>query len=1145
MKRQFLFLTIVLCSCCALSSTADQFDTVVGQASTSLRGVDGVVSSDGILYLAWIDAGTLRLALSYDNGGSWFQQNINTPQNGTYATRMGGLQMVVDHFGRVFILTNVYFGTGGYGQEFYYKIYCITNASGTWQEELVLDYLTYRYRYDVQPDGFYYNNIAIPFDAFCDVQGNVRVFMKHHGWWSYGGEIFELVRSAGASGTWGALSSVCHIRHPNVDFQSNIYEQAVQKSDGGVVIVAVNRDGDTNTDLPVEQRNRFAFYVEREAGGEWSDYQIFGAANNYEGSKGNLNIDVDQEDNIHVLYVNPSFTDLLYTRNWGPPEVVATIPTANERFNTCFLDAEADGLLTVGYSLYNTVTTSYTRYPSLIERDGFGPWSSPVTFSSRVGSLSTVTGVARFDMFHGGSFEGALKWCCWGPATYPMSLVYLQDEPRKVEPSFRLEVLNPTPLFSHNEQPRFQIAVLPENGFNQKVHLFSNVEWPPTRLTAETVTPPGTTTVVMERLEDGHEPMWYDLAVWAESEDGTILREVFIDFEIFGDYGEVARLALRASDWKVRIGDSLKIYGRLLPGLEGETINFDVQNFGIPHSPGITSGVNSTTTGHQGFFTWDFSPVEPGSYGIKATWDGIPDVLPPTESDPIYIEEILPRQSKISLRIPFEGDVQVDAAIPFVCRVSPAPAGDIGTAEFIAHYGIQNGDPLDTETQTISFTNGEYQGTFTPTREGLAELRCHWMGEGAFSEGAETPPVILSVSAAGSSSEKRTIAASMDPGMCILVAGVSSDQLPTNVRDYLNNLSYSVLQGRRFTKPRLKYVNDVAEQDVTWDGQDDGVVDIVESSASAVNLALNQVASSVGASAPVSLFLVADRGEAAELLMNDGTRLSASALDAQLTSQLGTTREIRIVVEASHSGAFCQALIASNRTIISSARAERASFASGGLLSFSQLFWTNVQYGWDLKKSFENARDYLNAVFGYYGAPKPMFIAASDYEPNYQFYGISADAEDMFAPDIDSIFQSTVVESPGTAVISARVSDDVGVHAVSATIRKPDGTTTSVPMQLQDATTYSAQLGSETLSQLGVYLVSIVAIDEARNASVPRASEIVVINRADLNSDGKVNAQDLCILIAEMDSPTRFFDIIEDGQLDFLDFLEIARRWDP
>ncbi|HNT35943.1 MAG TPA: hypothetical protein PKH07_13210, partial [bacterium] len=567
MKTLFLIVVVGLFLCVSMFASAEQVETSVAQVQTSLRGVDGVVDAYGGLHLAWIDGGTLQYATSYDDGKSWYQYSINTPRNGTYATRMGGLHLAIDPWGNAFMFTNVYFGNAGYGQEFFYKIYCITNVTGVWQEEVVVDYLTYFYRYDSAGD-FYLNNLANPFDAFSDAQGNIHLFLRHFGWWSYGGELFEKVRSAGSTGAWGGLTSICHIYHPNVDFQSSIYEQAIQTSDGGAVVIALNRDGNTNTSLPVQNQNRFVYYLERAAGGAWSNYQPFSIGDNYEGSKGFMNIDVDEGDNIHVLHVQPGFANLLYTRNWGTPELVATVPTANDRFNTCLLDAQADGLLTVGYTLYNTATSSYTRYPSLIERDGAGPWSPPVAFSDRVQTMTPVTGVARFDTYLGGSYEGPLRWLCWGPAAYPLSLVYLQDEPRKPEPDFEIKLVDPVTLYTAGEQPQFRVTVLPKNGFNQEVNLFLHSEYPPARLTADTVLPPAVTTVLGEQIPEVGESTEYHMFLTADSSDGRKFRDLFIPYQIFYPIDEMSALSLNSGRETIRVGETLPLSGRLLPGLE-------------------------------------------------------------------------------------------------------------------------------------------------------------------------------------------------------------------------------------------------------------------------------------------------------------------------------------------------------------------------------------------------------------------------------------------------------------------------------------------------------------------------------------------------------------------------------------------------
>jgi len=718
-------------------------------------------------------------------------------------------------------------------------------------------------------------------------------------------------------------------------------------------------------------------------------------------------------------------------------------------------------------------------------------------------------------------------------------------DPTPETPSFFLRAADPIVVVEEGQKPKFHFALIPINGFNKPVTFGLAGDTLSFRFYPNNVVPPAAITLVLPAAHTDVESESKTITVTAEDSLKSATYELDLTYEIVKPSITRSSLSIQAQRETIRLGDATRIVGKLVPGNPNETIDISISVFADDGSPLFTDNAQVQTR-LEGRFVYELLPPEQGTYRIVADLSALSS-LPHSTSNSVVVD-VVPRESRLSLKLDLPQWPSVGEPLAFFGRLTPIASDEPSAINVHVWYDLHDGISSATELYPATLVGGDYNGVLLPSQSGVMRIQTTWAGAPPNVNGAQSPPIVVPVSEAPVPGGAKLQTTGIDPGVAVLIAGATSTSLYTEVRDYLSNLSYYVLNNRRFNDLHLEYANDNSEQDVDWDTLPDaGVVDIVESSTASVDQALDAAATIADVTGQVSVFVVAEEGDGANLLMGDGSVLSATELDTMLSARLGTTRDVRVLVEASDSGDFCDALASSNRTIICSASTEQASYFADGLLSFSQLFMTQVQAGWSISDSFEYARDYLRAVFGYYGAQTPALLDGDDFDASLLYYGISSDATDMLAPDIEGVFEPLMLDQTPEAEIFARATDDTELYTVEASVRKPNGQVVSVTLteEYPGSRKYLANIQEDVLTHLGYYDVTFIALDAARNASEPQSSEILFVSVADLNGDMAVNAADLFIIAEEMHTVDSVYDIVEDGYVDYKDLLAVARRWRP
>ena len=228
-------------------------------------------------------------------------------------------------------------------------------------------------------------------------------------------------------------------------------------------------------------------------------------------------------------------------------------------------------------------------------------------------------------------------------------------------------------------------------------------------------------------------------------------------------------------------------------------------------------------------------------------------------------------------------------------------------------------------------------------------------------------------------------------GKAIVIAGRkgTGDSL-WPATDYLADVGYNALLYRGFSKANVQYLNCVTNQDA--DGN--GAFDDIDLETTKANTALT-FTNWANNSDKLFVYLVdhgADPGSNGVFYLNASDTLTASELDTWLDDLQNTyTTEVTVVIDCCHAGSFVDELTytgtAKRIVIASCAGGEPSYFVAGGLVSFSDAFFSGVALGLDIGSSFEQAQ------------------AAMD---TYQTAWIDDNGDGVYQDGVDGAYASTV-----------------------------------------------------------------------------------------------------------------------------------------
>ncbi len=326
------------------------------------------------------------------------------------------------------------------------------------------------------------------------------------------------------------------------------------------------------------------------------------------------------------------------------------------------------------------------------------------------------------------------------------------------------------------------------------------------------------------------------------------------------------------------------------------------------------------------------------------------------------------------------------------------------------------------------------------------------------------------------------------------------------------NFAYRALVQQGFVKGTIEYLSADTDLDLDQNGQ----ADDVDADATNANFQ-NAITGDFAAGADSLTVYMVDHGGLDTFRMSGSEILDASTLDGWLNAWQTANPGARVTViyDACQSGSFVDELQSDvfDRVVIASSGAdENAYFVSQGTLSFSSSFWTHVFNGLTVEQSYLLARDATSTAFpaqnpllesngdGTADTPEDLARVAASFIGNGT--DVSADA-----PTIASVSAAQTVASGNSATLDAvGVTDPDGVARVWAVLRPPGFNPGSPDNPVQDLPTFDLEpLGGsddyqETFNgfaEVGTYQVSIYALDNLGNTSLPRVTSVTVDNPLD------------------------------------------------
>jgi len=261
-------------------------------------------------------------------------------------------------------------------------------------------------------------------------------------------------------------------------------------------------------------------------------------------------------------------------------------------------------------------------------------------------------------------------------------------------------------------------------------------------------------------------------------------------------------------------------------------------------------------------------------------------------------------------------------------------------------------------------------------------------------------------------------------GKAIIVAGGKSFDDPVWLAtDYIADKAYNVLRYRGFSKDNIQYLSFDPNQDA--DGND--LLDDIDLSSAFTNTAWSFT--NWAENANQLLVYLADHGSDSAgqgfFRLNSTEILAATNVDAWLDNLQDTyNMDVTVIMDFCYAGSFLDELEytgTAKRILLAAASSnELTYFIAGGAVSFSDLFWSGILQGQDIKSSFDLAKEGMDsfqtsvledgdggahAENRYVGA---TFVAGKDYPIIGSVLGVqllnAGTTATLWADDIESYY---------------------------------------------------------------------------------------------------------------------------------------------
>ncbi|MDF1575552.1 MAG: T9SS type A sorting domain-containing protein [Bacteroidales bacterium] len=285
-----ILLLWILLSLNSYSQTHQYFFSEVGQTREYLSSGfcktqnyywdQGVMDREGNIYFVFVDNYNLYYHRSDDNGLTWTEQQLTTPQDGKIFTAMVALTQ--DDSLVITYAANQGFsnGTVSFGSEFIYDLYGAVQSKDAWT---------------ITPLKMHTNNSGLlPFGTITTKSGLVHVILHKYGWYNYGGELYEVMYDPGAR-TWSAIETIKIFNDRPVDRGTN-YLCKLAEGQNDTIICVYQRHADTQGLNNIE-------VIKKGAGG-WTEPEIILGNSDYS-TYNRFDLDYDRHGHFYLGYFIP------------------------------------------------------------------------------------------------------------------------------------------------------------------------------------------------------------------------------------------------------------------------------------------------------------------------------------------------------------------------------------------------------------------------------------------------------------------------------------------------------------------------------------------------------------------------------------------------------------------------------------------------------------------------------------------------------------------------------------------------------------------------------------------------------------------------------------------------------------------------
>jgi len=563
----------------------------------------------------------------------------------------------------------------------------------------------------------------------------------------------------------------------------------------------------------------------------------------------------------------------------------------------------------------------------------------------------------------------------------------------------------------------------------------------------------------------------------------------------------------------VRKGEKVRIYGSILPPLQGKTVVLTLTD---QAGSGQTRNLTTTLGGKFEDPDW-ISTLGIGTYDIEAAWTDDDSKIHTSLTRSFIVDK-----GQVALTCVRKTNETPEIEVDFTVL------GDTRPEIPYARITLRLFDPDGGVSDHIIYADekGHYERIEAFfSKNGIWKFKAYWEGNEDY---------------IGCESDFLTVPVGVDFGRAIMLGGGEAEQTNTywEVTKRLSTEVYRDFRAKGFRDDMVYLMINSKSIDIDYDDVPDPVVDDDSPTVNElVEVLKSQYANELGPETPLFIYLQG-HGTSDKRLKVLGSDQYVSALEIKdaldrlqgvgaYEGQGGVDCNVIVILESCYSGNFIEDLTGPNRVVLTSAGNERYNTDSKGRIAFSRYLFSKLREGDSLKKAFDYSRSSLVTM----GYPAPRLddngdgvadasdglLAANLYLNGLLTWGLKPEIQDI-------IVEPVLEEKTSTPVNVKVVKGDLDVARVWVQIIAPDanitgGDQTIAYPEMELAHNTSTGLYEGTLTDLkrsGLYKIVAFAEDIEHEVSDPATAYVSValpVDPGDVNGDTAVDLDDAILAL--------------------------------